>query len=173
LPPPLGRRLNNGCSEEAAEAVGSPNGHIVVRLTYSLPYCEKILALALARDVRSQIVKDCLAPSVATSLYQSELQACGVAVTADLTQNVDAICPEAREMVRAAARRAGFSVREWLNSIIIKAAEEVGAPTVPSIFEEFDEPVSSRKHNLAEVHSRLEDLAEQIEWLVQQNSNSS
>jgi hypothetical protein len=84
-----------------------------------------------------------------------------------VTQSLDTIHPEAREMVRMAARRAGFSVREWLNSVIIEAAKEAGVPTVPRLFEEFDEPLPSHKHNLAALHSRLDDLAAQIEWLAQ------
>ena len=88
-----------------------------------------------------------------------------------LAPNMNAIEPEAREMVRAAARSAGFSVREWLNSVIIDAAEEAGVPVTPGVFEQFDEPVHSRKHNLAALHARLDDLAEQIEWLAQRYSD--
>src|ERR1700722_1951934 len=50
---------------------------------------------------------------------------------AELPWNVAGIPPEAREAARAAARREGLSVGEWLTRRILRSFSDLGEETVP------------------------------------------
>ena len=67
--------------------------------------------------------------------------------------------PEARETAKEAARRSGVSLGEWLNSVIIQHAEQVGVPA-PSLVDG-----KSRAGDIAAVNERLNDLSRRIEQL--------
>jgi hypothetical protein len=80
---------------------------------------------------------------------------------------MEAIQPEAHDMVRAAAHRAGMSVRDWLNSVIIDAAAAEGVAVTSSVFRHDEGPIE-RNDGLSAIRARLDDLADQIDYLVQQ-----
>jgi localization factor PodJL len=73
---------------------------------------------------------------------------------------VKGIRPDARETAREAARRAGMSVGEWLNTVIIDSAEEATRP--PRARYEEDEEENDR---LFAVHERLDQLTRRLERL--------
>ena len=75
--------------------------------------------------------------------------------------NVDGIDPSVRERAEAAARRAGMSLSDWLNST-------VGEPAPPS----FSAPPSQRpampsreSRDVADIHQRLDSITKQIEQI--------
>src|SRR6185295_15911446 len=71
---------------------------------------------------------------------------------------VKGIRPNARETAREAARRAGMSVGEWLNTVILDSADEEGV-RVPHYEDEDD------NDQLFAVHDRLDQLTRQFERL--------
>jgi localization factor PodJL len=70
--------------------------------------------------------------------------------------SVDGIDPSVREKAEAAARRAGMSLNDWLNSTIGESAAPASAPRGPV-------PASRA---VADVHQRLDSIARQIEQIA-------
>ena len=68
--------------------------------------------------------------------------------------SVDGIDPSVRERAEAAARRAGMSLNDWLNSTI-------GASTPPDLRNPLPQ-----SHDVADVHQRLDSIARQIEQIA-------
>ena len=74
--------------------------------------------------------------------------------------SVDGIDPSVRERAEAAARRAGMTLNDWLNST-------VGEPTSPS-FSAPSEPrpaMSRQMPDVADIHQRLDSITRQIEQI--------
>src|SRR5205823_50870 len=76
--------------------------------------------------------------------------------------SVDGIDPSVRERAEAAARRAGISLNDWLNSTLGEAApptfrgpyeQSPPAPNLPS----------QESREIADIHQRLDAIAQQIE----------
>jgi localization factor PodJL len=74
---------------------------------------------------------------------------------------VKGIRPDARETAREAARRAGMSVGEWLNTVILDSADEEGIR--PSRRGYADEEAD--EDELFGVHERLDELTRQLQQL--------
>jgi hypothetical protein len=74
-------------------------------------------------------------------------------------------------MVRAAARRTGLSVGDWLNSVILDAAAEEGVPPVQRVFKDRVETPIPAKDEMASICSRLDDIAKKIDRLEQADNN--
>ena len=74
---------------------------------------------------------------------------------------VKGIRPDARETAREAARRAGMSVGEWLNAVILDSADEEGV-RLSRHGRDDDEDDNDQ---LFAVHERLDDLTRQLERL--------
>jgi localization factor PodJL len=70
--------------------------------------------------------------------------------------SVKGIRPEARETAREAARRSGMSLGDWLNSVILKQADESGMHA--SDFDDSDED-----DGLSSVHQRLDEISRRID----------
>ena len=68
--------------------------------------------------------------------------------------SVDGIDPSVRERAEAAARRAGMSLNEWLNSTIGDSAAAASRSPVPP------------NRAVADVHQRLDSIARQIEQIA-------
>jgi localization factor PodJL len=82
--------------------------------------------------------------------------------------SVEGIDPSVRERAEAAARRAGMSLSDWLNSTI-------GDPAPPN----FREPLEQRHvmpsqetRDVADIHQRLDSITRQIEQISQPNPRS-
>jgi localization factor PodJL len=75
--------------------------------------------------------------------------------------SVDGIDPSVRERAEAAARRAGMSLNEWLNSTLGESA--------PPNFKNPSNPVpaSSPARDVADIHQRLDAITSQIERISQ------
>src|SRR5512132_3501374 len=74
--------------------------------------------------------------------------------------SVDGIDPSVRERAEAAARRAGMTLNDWLNST-------VGEPAPPS-FAAPSEPrpaMSRQVPDVADIHQRLDSITRQIEQI--------
>ncbi|HVV42852.1 MAG TPA: hypothetical protein VHC94_17500 [Nitrobacter sp.] len=72
--------------------------------------------------------------------------------------NVDGIEPSVRERAEAAARRAGMSLNDWLNSSLGNAAPDSrDAPPPP--------PPVENAPNVAEIHQRLDSITRQIDQM--------
>jgi uncharacterized protein (DUF1778 family) len=84
-----------------------------------------------------------------------------------LIDNGAAISPDARKMIEDAASRAGMSVSEWLNEVILDAAADEGVKPARFVFKEHQATPTSPKLDLASIYSRLDDLAEKIAHLAQ------
>ncbi|MBV9560191.1 MAG: SEL1-like repeat protein [Bradyrhizobium sp.] len=67
--------------------------------------------------------------------------------------SVDGIDPTVRERAEAAARRAGMSLNDWLNSTVGDAAPTTGRSAVPP------------KADVADIHQRLDSITRQIEQI--------
>jgi len=80
------------------------------------------------------------------------------------------ISPDARQMIEAAASRAGMTVVEWLNAVILDAAADEGVKLARYVFKE---PTKRKKADLTLLYSRLDDLAEKVELLAQTNLGQS
>jgi localization factor PodJL len=73
--------------------------------------------------------------------------------------SVDGIDPSVRERAEAAARRAGMSLSDWLNSTI-------GDSTPPNFRAPYDEPPampSQESRDVADIHQRLDSITRQID----------
>src|SRR6478752_6697240 len=98
------------------------------------------------------------------------LQAQGVAPESEpdgimnsrVSWSVDGIDPSVRERAEAAARRAGMSLNDWLNSTI-------GDPTPPDFRSPYDQrPAmpSEASRDVADIHQRLDAITRQIEQIA-------
>jgi len=73
--------------------------------------------------------------------------------------SVDGIDPSVRERAEAAARRAGMSLNDWLNST-------VGEPAPPSFSSPEPRPAMPRQiPDVADIHQRLDSITKQIEQI--------
>jgi localization factor PodJL len=75
--------------------------------------------------------------------------------------SVDGIDPSVREGAEAAARRAGMSLSEWLNSTV---GEPVGAPSRES-HDQGPAMPSQETRDVADIHQRLDSITRQIEQI--------
>jgi localization factor PodJL len=75
--------------------------------------------------------------------------------------SVDGIDPSVRERAEAAARRAGMSLSEWLNSTV---GEPVGAPSRES-HDQGPAMPSQESRDVADIHQRLDSITRQIEQI--------
>src|SRR5436190_4528992 len=75
--------------------------------------------------------------------------------------SVDGIDPSVRERAEAAARRAGMSLSEWLNSTV---GEPVGAPSRES-HDQGPAMPSRESRDVADIHQRLDSITRQIEQI--------
>ncbi len=72
--------------------------------------------------------------------------------------SVDGIDPSVRERAEAAARRAGMSLSDWLNSTI-------GNSAPPNFRNPMQQPASREAHDVADIHQRLDSITRQIEQI--------
>ena len=72
--------------------------------------------------------------------------------------SVDGIDPSVRERAEAAARRAGMSLSDWLNSTI-------GDSASPNFRNPMQQPASREAHDVADIHQRLDSITRQIEQI--------
>ena len=86
--------------------------------------------------------------------------------TGPVIDDSTAIPVEARQMIEAAANVAGMSVSEWLNAVILNAAENAGVTPVKFVFRERQGPPNPTESKLASIQLRLDGLAEKIEHLA-------
>ena len=73
----------------------------------------------------------------------------------------EGIDPSVRERAEAAARRAGMSLSDWLNSTL-------GESAAPSFRPPYDQPPampSQESREVADIHQRLDAIARQIEQI--------
>src|ERR1700724_130644 len=75
--------------------------------------------------------------------------------------SVDGIDPSVRERAEAAARRAGMSLSEWLNTTV---GEPVAAPSRGSSDQAPAMP-SQESRDVADIHQRLDAITRQIEQI--------
>src|SRR5450755_3385018 len=129
-------------------------------LTRSLPYHEKVDARA-RRPARNSIVSsrgtrgEAEGASVAPDSEPDE------SMNSRLSWSVEGIDPSVRERAEAAARRAGMSLSDWLNSTVGDfTPPNLGSPTdqppVPPIRETPD---------VLDIHQRLDSITRQIEQI--------
>src|SRR5579872_2158818 len=74
--------------------------------------------------------------------------------------SIDGIDPSVRERAEAAARRAGVSLNEWLNSAI-------GETPMPDFRDASEVRIPSPSHDVADIHQRLDSITRQIERISQ------
>src|ERR1700709_1611532 len=72
--------------------------------------------------------------------------------------SVEGIDPSVRERAEAAARRAGMSLSDWLNSTI-------GDSTPPDFRNSTEQPPSRETRDVADIHQRLDSITRQIEQI--------
>jgi localization factor PodJL len=75
--------------------------------------------------------------------------------------SVDGIDPSVRERAEAAARRAGMSLSEWLNSTV---GEPVGTPSRES-YDQGPAMPSQESRDVTDIHQRLDAITRQIEQI--------
>ena len=75
--------------------------------------------------------------------------------------SVDGIDPSVRERAEAAARRAGMSLSDWLNSTIGESAP----PNFRASYEEAPAMPSQDSHDVADIHQRLDSITRQIDQI--------
>ncbi|HEY1153783.1 MAG TPA: hypothetical protein VGE73_08030 [Pseudolabrys sp.] len=76
--------------------------------------------------------------------------------------SIEGIEPSVRERAEAAARRAGMSLEDWLNSAI----READTPATQGAAATSDKPNPAQDaHDVAEIHQRLDSIAQQIEQM--------
>src|SRR5687767_5296006 len=71
--------------------------------------------------------------------------------------SVDGIDPSVRERAEAAARRAGMSLNDWLNSSLNTSPSN----TAPAM-----SPAAREAHDVTDIHQRLDSITRQIERLA-------
>ena len=76
--------------------------------------------------------------------------------------SVDGIDPSVRERAEAAARRAGMSLNDWLNSTLGDSAppDFLRPPERPAM-----QMPSQQNHDVADIHQRLDSITRQIEQI--------
>ena len=75
--------------------------------------------------------------------------------------SVDGIDPSVRERAEAAARRAGMSLNDWLNSTVGEPAPpSYGAPSEPR-----PAMPAGKCRDVADIHQRLDSITRQIEQI--------
>src|SRR6266853_6778527 len=81
-----------------------------------------------------------------------------------LSWSVDGIDPSVRERAEAAARRAGMSLSDWLNSTIGESAPPAfrSAP-----YDQRPAMPSQESRDVADIHQRLDSITRQIEQISQ------
>ena len=91
--------------------------------------------------------------------------------------SVKGIGPEVREAAKHAARKAGMTLGEWLNSVILDQSDENGEPQMASgdalandFFDTEPEVAAPRREDST---VRLEDIAQQLSRLAQRERESS
>src|SRR5437899_10340321 len=72
--------------------------------------------------------------------------------------SVDGIDPSVRERAEAAARRAGMSLNDWLNSTM-------GDSVPPNFRNPMQQPASREAPDVADIHQRLDSITRQIEQI--------
>ena len=77
--------------------------------------------------------------------------------------SVDGIDPSVRERAEAAARRAGMSLSDWLNSTL----DSPSGGTSPPNFRNPDSQPAHISHDVADIHQRLDSITRQIEQISQ------
>src|SRR5882672_9821031 len=75
--------------------------------------------------------------------------------------NVDGIDPSVRERAEAAARRAGMSLNDWLNSTIGESAP----PNFRAAPEQQPAMPDQESRDVADIHQRLDSITRQIEQI--------
>lgn len=75
--------------------------------------------------------------------------------------SVKGIRPEARENAQEAARRAGLSLSDWLNAVILQQAATQGIRTSHTRANE-----EASAEDLSDVHNRLDDLTRRIDQVT-------
>src|SRR5580692_7204402 len=82
--------------------------------------------------------------------------------------SVEGIDPSVRERAEAAARRAGMSLSDWLNSTIGESAP----PSFRGPPEPRPMPPSQETRDVADIHQRLDSITRQIEQISQPKPRS-
>jgi localization factor PodJL len=86
----------------------------------------------------------------------------GVGMKIGVPWRVKGIRPDARETAREAARRAGMSVGEWLNTVILDSADDEGVRVSRRGYDDEDDD-----DQLFAIHERLDQLSHQFDRLQQ------
>src|SRR5262249_14190104 len=73
--------------------------------------------------------------------------------------NVKGVDDDARETARAAARRAGLSVGEWLNSVIIETAGD-------AVADQRQERARRERADFSAIHRHLDELAARLSKMI-------
>jgi localization factor PodJL len=114
-------------------------------------------------------------------------------MASDVTWNMKGLAPEVRETAREAARRAGLSVAEWLQSVIIDSAADAGVTRGerPQSASRHDEPQRRDRRarensdrvahdqepdpngHMRAIDARLEALSEQLDRLARAGTETS
>jgi len=89
----------------------------------------------------------------------------GASMKHGLAWNVKGVGPAARESAREAARRAGLSLGEWLNSVIIDSAADEGVRP-PSHDGDDDSWDRDTDDGIASLHRRLDEIAQRLDHLA-------
>ncbi|MDE2377577.1 hypothetical protein [Bradyrhizobium sp.] len=75
--------------------------------------------------------------------------------------SVDGIDPSVRERAEAAARRAGMSLNDWLNSTL----GDVAPPNFRAPYDERQQSAGEASRDVADIHQRLDAITRQIEQI--------
>jgi hypothetical protein len=78
---------------------------------------------------------------------------------------------EAQKMIKTAATRAGMTVGEWLNAVILDAAADEGVRQLRHVFQDPDEISERANRDYASIYSRIDAIAAKIESLSQGRSD--
>src|ERR1019366_10601848 len=81
----------------------------------------------------------------------------------------EGIDPSVRERAEAAARRAGMSLSDWLNS----ALGDTAAPSFRPSYDQRPAMPSPENREVADIHQRLDSIAQQIEQISQPRPHSA
>jgi hypothetical protein len=77
-----------------------------------------------------------------------------------------AVPEDAQRMIKTAASRAGMTVSEWLNAVILDAAADEGVKQLRNVFQDRAEK-SKQANDYASIYSRIDAIAAKIESLSQ------
>src|SRR5207244_5891037 len=118
----------------------------------------------VTRKSRSQGQTTCAELDSLCNGTRGEAKGAGVApelepdVSMSLSWSIEGIDPSVRERAEAAARRAGMSLNDWLNSTI-------GDSTPPNFGIPMQSSPSREARDVADIHQRLDSITRQIEQL--------